>query len=156
MGRRLAYAALLVLLCAQPACRPQDTESARKFVERVYADYANPDQRHQEQRQHKFYTPALLRLLLADRRGHSGEVGNLDGNPICDCQDPGNPGELKARSITVTATDATHAQAVVAFVIVKEVRTATLSLVATAAGWRIDDIATPDTPSLRRLLRGKH
>jgi hypothetical protein len=80
-------------------------------------------------------------------------VGKLDGDPICDCQDPGNPGELKVKSIKLTATGQSKMQAEVLFTIVNESRSVTLSLLETPAGWRIDDIATKDMPSLRTLLR---
>ena len=156
MNRKLigALAVLLSFTSSQFASsQPQDTQSARAFVQQVYADYADPDRRHQSQRQDKFYTRALLRLVVADRTGHPGEVGNLDGDPICDCQDPGDPGQLKVRSIALAASNPASLKATVAFVIVHDPRTVTLLLLKTPSGWRIDDIATKDTPSLRALLR---
>ena len=146
---------LLAIFFSAPLAHAQDTASARLFLQHIYADYSNPDLTHQSQRQDKFYSPQLYRLIAADRRGHPGDVGRLDGDPICDCQDPGNPGELKVQSITFSSLHPTTLKATVAFTIVKDRRTVTFSLIHTTTGWRIDDISTTETPSLRLLLRKK-
>ena len=46
----------------------QNADSAKAFVESVYRDYANPDLKHQEHRQVKFYTAELYRLIAAGRK----------------------------------------------------------------------------------------
>jgi hypothetical protein len=130
----------------------QDMNSAREFAQQVYASYADPDVAHQEQRQDRLYTPQLRRLIHADRTGHPGDVGKLDGDPICDCQDPGDPGQLKVSSIDLSATTPSRMKAAVRFTIVAEPRAITLILIKTQAGWRIDDIATKEIPSLRAFL----
>ncbi len=106
----------------------QNANSARAFVQQVYSDYANPDERHQQQRQDKFYTRQLLHTIVADRTGHPGEVGNLDWDPICACQDPGDPGDLKLQSIALSATGRRRLKAEVAFTITGQPDTVTLSL----------------------------
>jgi hypothetical protein len=146
---------LLVLLLMPSPAFPQDTDAARRFVQQVYADYSNPDTNHQEARQSKFYTPGLYHLILSDRKGHPGDVGNLDGDPICDCQDPGDPGDLKVKSIAISASGHSRITAIVAFAILTDPRTVKLSLLSTPSGWRIDDISTEGMPSLRRLLLPK-
>jgi hypothetical protein len=155
MNLKLACALLLLpvsSLSQTSPSRTQVTQSAKAFVQRVYADYAEPDWRHQDQRQEKFYTRSLLRLIVADRAGHPGEVDALDWDPICACQDPGNPGQLKVQAVTLSPTRPLRLKAVVVFAIVEEPRTVTLSLLKTSSGWRIDDIAEKETPSLRALL----
>ena len=157
MISRIAISVFLFLLLAPdriPA-QPPDTESARSFVQHVYQDFANPDWQHQEQRQAKFYTAQLYRLILADQKGHPGEVGKLDGNPICDCQDPGEPGELKVQLITFSGAGPDRLKADVTFLIVQEPRKVTLTLLKTPTGWRIDDVTAKDMPSLRALLAKK-
>jgi len=154
MTVRVIIALLACFVPGSPA-RAQDVESAKAFVQEVYADYANPDLQHQERRQAKFYTPELYRLIVADRKGHPGDVGKLDGDPICDCQDPGDPGELRVQSVKISTIELTRVKASVVFLIAKEPREATLSLRFTSSGWKIDDIETKDMPSLRVLLGGK-
>jgi hypothetical protein len=151
----IAVVSVLLLVSDRNPAQGQDVESARSFVQKVYQDYANPDQRHQEQRQSQFYTPQLYRLILADQKGHPGEVGNLDFDPICGCQDAGNPGELKVQSITISASGSARLKVNVAFLIVKEPVKVTLALLKTPAGWRIDDITTKDMKSLRAFLKKK-
>jgi hypothetical protein len=153
MTSNLTIALLSLLVLILPV-RAQNVESARGFVQQVYGDYANRDVHHLEQRQAKFYTPKLYSLILADRSGNPGYVGNLDGDPICDCQDPGDPGQLKVESITFSASSQGRLKADVAFLIVREPRKVTLLLLKTPAGWRIDDIMTKDMPSLRVFLQG--
>ena len=156
MDRKL-HCTLLWLLCISlfqiVPSQAQNVDSATAFVRQVDADYANPDWRHQQNRQDKFYTRQMYRLIAADRTGHTGEVGNLDWDPICSCQDPGDPGDLKVQSITLSPTGPFTFKAVVAFVIVREpVITVTLTLLKTPSGWRIDDISEKETTSLRALL----
>jgi hypothetical protein len=154
---RRCLAALFAILAVltTPGAHAQDTTAAKLFVQRVYAEFANPDTRHEAQREDKFYSAGLYRLIVADRRGHPGEVGKLDSDPICDCQDPGDPGELKIQSITFAPRTPLTLKATVIFTITTESRTVTLSLLQTPSGWRIDDISTADTPSLRMVLSRK-
>ena len=157
MISRIATGVFLFLLLAPnriPAQAP-DAESARSFVQHVYQDFANPDWQHQEQRQAKFYSAQLYRLILADQKGHPGEVGKLDWDPICDCQDPGNPGELKVQSITLSGAGPDRLKADATFLIVQEPGKVTLTLLKTPTGWRIDDITAKNMPSLRALLKKK-
>jgi hypothetical protein len=154
MMNRIAFSLLIGLIMSGTRTQAQDSESAKKFVQQVYADYANPDTNHQRQRQRHFYTPQLYRLILSDETSHPGEVGKLDWDPICDCQDPGEPGELKVESISLSTAGQSRIQATVAIVIVRAPVTVVLSLFKTSAGWLIDDISTSETPSLRRLLQG--
>jgi Protein of unknown function (DUF3828) len=159
MNRRIACVLLQLLLFSSSRSVPtqaQGTESAKAFVQRVYADYANPDWRHQEERLKKFYTRSLLRLIAADKTGHLGEVGNLDWDPICSCQDAGDPGDLKVQSITLSPPGPFRLKAVVAFTITGGPNTVTLSLLKTPSGWRIDDISERETPSLRAYLKNDH
>jgi hypothetical protein len=152
---RIVTSVFLFLLLVSdriPAQAP-DTESARIFVQHVYQDYDNPDWQHQEQRQAKFYTAQLNRLILASK-GHPGEVG-LDFDPICYCQDAGDPGELKVQSITLSGAGPDRLKTDVSFLIVQEPRKVTLALLKTPTGWQIDDIATKDMSSLRGLLKKK-
>lgn len=139
----------------EPLAQAQNGKSAKNFVHKVYADYANPDWRHLEQRHASFYTSELYHLILADRSSHPGDVWKLDFDPICDCQDPGDPGELKVQSIKLSIFGQAKLKAHVAFLIANDPRAVTLLLLDTRSGWRIDDITSRDMPSLRALLEKK-
>jgi hypothetical protein len=76
----------------------------------------------------------------------------MDFDPICDCQDPGDPGDLKIQSITLTPEGPQRMKATAIFTIVKDKRVVTLHLLKTSSGWRIDDISTKEVPSLRKYF----
>jgi hypothetical protein len=147
----LALFSCLFLLNKLPA-QAQNFKSAKEFVQQVYKNYADPDLNRMLGRQVLFYTPDLYHLILADRTAHPGEIGKLDRDPICDCQDPGDRGDLNVQSIKLFASSQTRLKATVAFLITNEPVTVTLSLLDTRPGWRIDDIRSRDMPSLRALL----
>jgi Protein of unknown function (DUF3828) len=153
--RDLVAAIAVTLSACFVSGQVQNRNSAKVFVQQVYRDYANPDIRHQVERQKKFYTTALNHLIVVDRSGRPGDVGNLDADPICDCQDAGDPGDLKVQSINLTDAGQGRLKAAVLFTIVKEPRSVNLLLVPTTAGWRIDDISAKGMPSLRALLQAK-
>lgn len=98
------------------------------------------------------YTPGLYALVVRDkRRTGSGNVGNLDLDQICICQD--NEG-MKLMHLDVIKTGVHTATANVALAF-PEPRTihAQLFLLWTSNGWRIDEVKADDLPSLRKLLR---
>lgn len=81
-------------------------------------------------------------LTLNDNLTLPGNIGWLDYDPICDCQDFG---DLVLESVAITQIDADHADAVVrfrAFKDDKEKTTQTLKMVAENDRWVIDDIAS--------------
>ena len=83
-----------------------------------------------------------LRSGLNDNLTLPGNIGWLDYDPVCDCQDFG---DLVLESVAITQTDADHADAVVRFRIFKddkEKTTQTLKMVAENGRWVIDDIVS--------------
>jgi hypothetical protein len=146
-------ATLILALSFAPAQTPQDAES---FVRLTYRQYeakspAGPDFLGHDAA--SVFSPSLVGLIRRDER-HTphGEVGKLDGDPICDCQDPDG---LKLTAVQITGQTRTSATAEVTLRFPQEssARHIHLRLILLSQGWRIDDIRTPDTPSLRRLLQ---
>lgn len=81
-------------------------------------------------------------LTLNDNLTLPGNIGWLDYDPVCDCQDFG---DLVLESVAITQPDADHADAVVRFRIFKddkEKTTQTLKMVAENGRWVIDDIVS--------------
>lgn len=81
-------------------------------------------------------------LTLNDNLTLPGNIGWLDYDPVCDCQDFG---DLVLESVAITQTDVDHADAVVRFRIFKddkEKTTQTLKMVAENGRWVIDDIVS--------------
>jgi hypothetical protein len=127
---------------------------ARAFMEQLYAKYGDPSFCPTCDGKGRFFDAPLSRLIDADARQANGEVGALDGDPVCQCQDPGG---MKAKVLSVALTSAYAAVATVDldFTLEKppQKRRVTFDLVVENGHWRIHDIHSSDTPSLRALLQ---
>jgi len=145
VNRLFALLAGMFLLAVPAAAK---TESSRAFVERIYSGYAQEKFNPLEQIDRYFAAP-LAAEIRKDSAG--GEVGYLDGDPLCDCQDFLG---LKPRieSVQRHGRDAADARIVLDFG-TADVRTVTLRLVLTRSGWRVADVATKEEPSLLAALR---
>ena len=138
---------MILLLLAAAAAQPADTP--RGFMERLYANYRHSDYSpftHPE----RVFAPALLAAIKEDSRLAHGEVGYLDGDPICQCQDSSGMHPLLAK---VTQKGREKADVAVSIRWPHDKPTAAhFSLVRTKAGWRIADVSSADEPSLRRAI----
>jgi hypothetical protein len=98
------------------------------------------------------FDQSLADLIDEDTRLAGGEVGALDGDPLCDCQDD------SGNSFTVGVARADGNGAVVEVVRhdhnVKPPALETIKIVLKRSGsvWRIHDVGSPDMPSLRAYL----
>lgn len=134
----LAFAS--ALLAAAPLA-----EAPRAFVERIYAGYRDPDY-DPLARPEQVFAPALVAAIREDRKLSSDEVGYMDADPLCQCQD--------AAGLRAAIGDARPSGRKLAAARVRitfggsDRRDLRLKLVRTAAGWRVADIATADEPSL--------
>ena len=120
-------------------------ETRKAFLVRIYASYhdrnfnplTHPD---------RYFAPRLKAAIDADSQLAKGEVGYVDGDPICQCQDAEG---LRARvaSVQQLSRDRAVVRVLIALHGYKP-RPARLSLTRTRAGWRIADIASAEEPSL--------
>jgi hypothetical protein len=140
----------LVLFAAFLLAPAAPAETPRAFVDRVYAGYRSPDYNPLD-RPEGLFAPPLLAAIREDSRLSHGEVGRLDGDPLCQCQDHQGLVPLVREVRRPTARTAT-ARIRLRFPGYDD-RDVSLKLVRTASGWRIADIATPDDPSLLRDLQ---
>jgi hypothetical protein len=143
----LAFAAAAAI--ASPA-RAQDLAQARAFVERLCAAYARePGPDYLNDQAKAVFSPALLELMKREA-AHTpkGEVGALDGDPICNCQDY----KITGVQVAVAAAGPAKARADVAFRNFDQKQTVTLDLVVVAGQWSVDDIHEEGIPSLVGLL----
>src|SRR4051812_26229189 len=79
-GHVMIWLYLAALAATHPA------ETPRQFVERTYRSYRSPRFSPLEQPA-RWFAPALPAAIREDERLAKGEVGYLDGDPLCDCQD---------------------------------------------------------------------
>jgi opacity protein-like surface antigen len=151
--RKLTFTAAYLLLGAAAAQAADATAaSAERFLRGLYAQYtANgkptpflyPDARN-------IADPAMMALLKRDRDKANGEVGAMDSDPICRCQDWES---IKVKSVQVTMLGENAATADVTMSDMGDTQKIHYSLVWTKDGWRIHDISTKDQPSLVAYLR---
>jgi hypothetical protein len=165
----LVTVAALAAACSRPASAPQPEASSaapasaaasvaaapedpKAFLAALYARYntAKTDFSPFDTPE-KYFDPQLLALMdSADKTTSGDDVGPLDGDPICDCQDYRR---LRA-DIKVKSIDGDTAVAVVNLRDqgVAKTKVLTYYLAQRGGQWRIHDISNPDMPSLRRLL----
>jgi len=153
--RRLGYGLVLAFTLGAAALAPtalaQDLASARRFVTGLYSAYHGDGPDYLGRQAAAVFSPRMLALIRLDRaRTPNGDVGALDGDPICDCQDFD---KLRMAGLKIATPAQGRAVATVRLRDASEARTVTLYLVPSASGWRIDDIGTADTPSLAAFLR---
>lgn len=147
-------AAMLVVPVSSGAA---DANGARTFLGKIYANFVS-DQAFVKfhpttEDAPRVFDAELVSLIREnDRltRAQGGEVGALDYDPLCGCQDTG----FKTKIKSVRILDSNRADAVVAFSRAGSVSRIELTLALQQNRWRIHDIAdnTMHTPSLRAML----
>lgn len=135
---------LALLVVAAPA-----TETPKAYMERVYASYRDKDFSPFDH-PNLYFAPRLLSAIKEDARLAHGEVGYVDGDPICQCQDAGGL-HASIKSVALNGTDRATVSVQLDFPDSTPTRVR-LSLVRTGGGWRIADIWAADQPSLLKVL----
>ena len=135
----------LLIAASQPA------EDPAAFIHRIYAGYEqsgyspliNPE---------KLFSPKLTAAINKD--GAGGEVGYLDGDPLCDCQDFER---ISAQIVSIKRPSGRSAKARVHVTLAPQVvRDLTLRLILTRDGWRIADVVDPRGQSLLKELQNSN
>jgi len=143
-----------------PAAAPAAADSAaaaKAFLEGLYAHYKASSSTGttwapMDANVKEVFDADMVALLEADTKALKGELGEIDGDWLCDCQDWGS---LSA-DITILSASPTAAKAasVIRDTQIKDeaAKRDTFDLVKTPAGWRIHDMGTEQDPSLRAVL----
>jgi hypothetical protein len=152
----VSTAALTLLLFQATVARPADA-TAESFVRDLYRREAHTTKADREafaghRGAEAIYSPSLLALIRRDARATpKGDVGKLDFDPVCSCQDSDG---ITLEALQIMPTDPSHGRAVVTlFPAGSNQRKVTLKLVLLPQGWRIDDMESNKTPSLRKYPR---
>ena len=139
---------MILLFLAALAAQPTAADTPQSFLRHVYAGYTKQGFSPLEEPA-KVFAPTLTAAIAKDSSG--GEVGYLDGDPLCDCQD------FERLTASVQSIRRPTRTSAVARVHVDlgggATRDLRLSLIHTKAGWRIADVASTDGRSLLRELR---
>jgi hypothetical protein len=133
-----------------------DADDVKAFLDSLYAHYKtsqNDTFQPFDGSASGVLDPDTQALMKADETALNGEVGAIDADWLCQCQDFTS---ITAK-VTVQAATPTTAKATSDFHDVGDTsakpRRDTFDLVKTPAGWRIHDMGTDDQPSLRKVLQ---
>jgi hypothetical protein len=142
---------MLLALAAACPLHAQSVQDARAFTVRLYADYAHGEPDNLGRRADAIFAPPLLALIRKDQAATpEGEVGTLDWDPICDCQDSDG---LAVGEVVVQAAGPLRSRAMVMLRFPGDASVVRLDLAAARGAWRIADIHTRRMPSLVAFLR---
>jgi Protein of unknown function (DUF3828) len=147
-----AYRSTLLLLAflASGAAQAQDMKAAEDFLKGIYATYkakgkpialASP-------KALTILTPDLAKVVRLDEQAVNGEVGFLEADPICDCQDF----DIRSVTISVQPDGAGRAKATASFKNLGHATQIGFDLATIGGQWRIADIYDKEMPSLRKAL----
>lgn len=123
-----------------PQATASDTAAAEKFLRGVYAHYRESKSPAPEIKDEDIYDAPLLALMDADSKAADGEVGYLDGDPMCDCQDY----DIRDVRIGFAPAGSGQLKATVSMLNFGERKTINLLLHKTAKGWRVADVIGAD------------
>lgn len=148
VGRLWSFAvgtALAVILTLRGST--QDADSAKRFVEALYRHYADHGKGIDfgEAEGSYYFDASLNALMKADAKAVGpNEVGVLDGDPICGCQDWDGIWDLK---IAVQPQGKDRVKAALSFALFapkagtdRDFRSLEMTLAREAGNWRIDNI----------------
>ena len=106
-----ALAALAAASCAANAAAP-DANSARAFLQNIYSHYPQPANGRvfspTDKNVSDVFDPGMAALFKEDERLAKGEVGFVDADPLCQCQDDSGL-KVKILSVTMKASNAATA-----------------------------------------------
>ncbi|MED5612102.1 hypothetical protein VV867_30730 [Pseudomonas sp. JH-2] len=160
-GLRLRSGSVLVLLLVllaglAPSSQGQSGQRTAKgevesFVRRLYGDEGpgafSADSG--EARARRWLSPALAQALAAYRSARHAGPGLLEKDPLCLCR---RSRALELEQLDVSLAGDGRATARVVLVHEQWRRGVRLHLVRRGKAWRLDDLAQPALPSLRRAL----
>lgn len=151
MMRTPGYLLIAGLLAITGSAEAQSLPEAQTFVTGLYSAYQRqPGPDYLGKQIGAVFAPDLIALIKREAASvRKGDVGALDGDPICDCQD----WQISKVEVTVSAPKPGAALAEVRFQNAGEARQVRLDLIAVQGRWRVGDVHTPDMPSLAKMLQ---
>lgn len=136
-----------MILAALALAAAHAVQTPREFIEKLYNHY-NSERFSPLAGPKLYFSPELSAAIAKDSSG--GEVGYLDGDPLCDCQDYDR---ITAKVVTIRQPTSKAATAHVHVDLGQgQQRDLELRLVRTSSGWRIADVLGPYHRSLLREL----
>ena len=125
--------------------------SPKAFINEIYAPYLKQDHSYVQTRSDLYekFDSCLTSLLEADNKQLSGDVGYLDADPICNCQDFSRIKILNISQVGSTGSSLEFSVLFENFLKKEEVK---ITLKPRGKEWRIADISDAGMPSLKKML----
>jgi hypothetical protein len=140
----------LIVGAALSASAAAPAETPKAFMERLYSYYRN-ERYSPFTHPSRVFAPQLLAAINEDSKLAHGEVGYLDGDPVCQCQDTGGM-HTSIAGVTQQGADKASVRVSLVWDGEKPRPPTTFNLVRTKGGWRIADVSSSDEPSLLKAL----
>lgn len=159
-SRMLSVVLVLLALAVLPSGSTADSgdmgserthQSAPDFVRSLYAGYAPkmPTPNPTGPQAAQIFAKSTLALIRKDQEVPKGQMGALDFDPVCDCQDYEDLRNVVLSTIhNQDGSVAVKAQ----FLNFGKRKTVRFDLLLEDGGWRVYDIHASLAPSLRKLL----
>jgi len=137
----------------------QDADAAKTFLTSIYHHYEHEGIGIDVYGPHanQYFHSSLIALMLEDQKASAPDVGAIDGDPVCACQDWDGIWDLKI-DVHIDAPD--RATATVAFALSAPqdrpkdaLRKLSIALAAENGEWRIYDILDETDPAAPFALR---
>lgn len=139
----------LLLLLFPAFISAKDTKGASEFVSALYANYSDSNYSPVDKNPESIFSAELVKLIREDEKQAKGEVGVLDFDPLCNCQDSTG---LKIEKIKIDSkSNSTIAH--VTFTISEIKNSLKLQLIKVKGKWLIKDISSEDIPSLYNYMK---
>lgn len=146
----IAVAAMLGLQTAAAFAAPPapDAASARAFLKALYAQYAQTGRAEPfgvlgDREEVEYFTASTLALLRENTRLLQGEVGDIEVDPVCVCQDSTGT-KATIGDVSMTSPSAARATVSLAGGGRKAPAVVRFNLAFERGKWRIDDIGWKD------------
>jgi len=153
MNRTAMWIVAACLGIVAAAAAAPDAASARDFVEKLYSHYpSNPNRMAFDptgKNAGEVFDPGMIAAFREDATLANGEVGFVEADPLCQCQDDSG---LKPTVLSVIMTGPNTADAVISLQHPSDTLALTLHLVPVKGAWRIYDLSVGDVKSYRADL----
>ena len=134
-----------------PTLDAADAASAKAFLDALYAHYKTTKNNTFQplgDNMREVFDADLVKLFDQDQKVLKGELGEIDGDWICQCQDF----DSFTATIAVQSADAASAKATADFKVFDQAHHNEFDLVKQNGQWRVHDLREPPQKGLRQVL----
>jgi len=138
-----------LIFCFHSISCGQNRAQPAEFINQIFQNYQKENSFEPlGTKADSLFTKNLLKLIRRDQTSRPGEVGNLDFDPICGCQDY----NISKIDITEKTVESTSGEVIAHFTNGGIEQSIEFEIQDEGIGWRIADIKSKAVPSIRQML----